>query len=149
MRLSLYGAIVILALAAGLETRAAQGELLSKRYDFRDRVVLEVSETEPGGLRLDTVQFQLPAQTGDRLTRVGGLLTARVAVSNTGSEARKVGLAIALFDDEGRLLAVASGGNKLTAIKPERQKTFSLVFDGVNAEAHKATAFQISLEPKP
>ena len=149
MRWSLCGAIVVLALAAGVETRAAQGELLSKRYDFKDRVILEISQTEPGGLRLDTVQFDLPSRTGDRLTRVAGLLTARVAVSNTGNESRKVGLAIALFDDEGRLLAVASGGNKLTPIKPDRQKTFTLVFDGVNAEAHKATAFHISLEPKP
>ena len=44
---------------------------------------------------------------------------------------------------------MASGGNKLTPIKPERQRTFTLVFDGVNAVAHKATAFQISLLPKP
>ena len=79
----------------------------------------------------------------------GGPLTAEVAVSNTGKQAHMVGLAIALYDDEENLLAVASGGNLLVPLRPDRQKTFHLVFDGVNAEAHKATAFQISLEAKP
>ena len=34
-------------------------------------------------------------------------------------------------------------------MKPDRQKTFNLVFEAVNAEAHKATTFHISLESKP
>ena len=60
-----------------------------------------------------------------------------------------VGIAIALYDDEGHLLGVASGGNRISPVRPDRQKTFHLVFEGVTAEAHKATAFQISLEAKP
>jgi hypothetical protein len=137
------GFVVLLAAAS------APSALLSKRYEFKDGVILQMSATTPSGLRLDTVRFKMPATRGDRLTRTGGLLSARVAVSNTADKALKVGVAIALFDGEGRLLAVASGGSRLSAIKPGRQKTFSLVFDGVNAEAHKATTFDISLEAKP
>jgi len=123
-------------------------ELVSKRFDLKDRVTMTLDMSTGGGLRLDSVHFKMPTPRDDRLTRSAGLLTADVAVSNTSSRSLKAGLGIALFDDEGRMLAVASGG-KLTALKPERQKTFTLLFDGVNAEAHKATTFQISLESKP
>ena len=71
-----------------------------------------------------------------------------MAISNTSGESRKVGLALALFDEEGRLLGVASGGSKLASIKPGRQKSFILLFDGVNSEAHRAATFQISMESK-
>lgn len=126
----------------------AQGELLSKRYQFKSGVVLEMSVPTRSGLRLDTVTFEMPETVEGRLTVASGLLRAKVVVSNLGSDARKVGLAIALYDDEDRLLAVASGGSKLASIKPDRARTYSLVFEGVFAEALRATTFQISLEEK-
>jgi hypothetical protein len=146
MRRVLWGGVgfVIFLVSASAPTA-----LLSKRYEFKADVILQMSATTPSGLRLDSVRFKMPATRGDRLTRTGGLLGARVAVSNTADKSQKVGLAVALFDDEGRLLAVASGGSKLSAIKPARQKTFVLVFEGVHAEAHKATTFHISLESRP
>ncbi len=122
---------------------------VSKRHEFKGGVKLAMALSSTSGLRLDTVRFQVPAPRGDRLLPTGGPLTADVAVSNTAEQAHMVGLAIALYDDEGHLLAVASGGNRIAPIRPDRQKTFNLIFDGVNAEAHKATAFQISLEAKP
>ena len=126
-----------------------QAELLSKRYRFQDGVRLSIGESTGSGLRLDSVRFKVPAPRDDVLTRTGGLVQVEVAVSNTGGGSVKVGLAVALFDDEERLLAVARGGSKLVTVKSGRQKTFRLLFDGVNAEAHKATVFQISVESKP
>ena len=55
---------------------------------------------------------------------------------------------VALFDEQGRLLGVASGGSRVNALKPSRQRTFKLVFDDVNREAYKAKTFQISIESK-
>jgi len=126
----------------------AQGELLSKRYQFKSGVVLEMSVPTKSGLRLDTVRFEMPETVEGRLTVASGLLRAQVVVSNLGAEARKVGLAIALYDDEDRLLAVASGGSNLASTKPDRSRSYSLVFEGVFAEALRATTFQISLEDK-
>jgi hypothetical protein len=139
----LLAAICALALAA-----PAHGELLSKRYQFKDGVVLEMSVPTRNGLRLDTVTFVMPETVDGRLTVASGLLRAQVVVSNLASEPRKIGLAIALFDDQDRLLAVASGGSRLASIKPDRSRSFSLTFDGVFAEANRATTFQISLEAK-
>jgi hypothetical protein len=134
------------ALLFAVATPAAA--LVSKRYRFQEGALLELGATAPGGLRLDSVRFKVPATTDDRITRAAGPFTARVRVSNTADRALRAALAIALFDEEGRLLAVASGGSATAKIKAGRQKSFTLVFDGVNAEAHKATAFQISLEAK-
>jgi len=136
---------VLCALAVAMP---AHGELLSKRYQFKDRVVLEMSVPTKSGLRLDTVRFVMPETVEGRLTVASGLLRAQIVVSNLAAEARKVGLAIALYDDHDRLLAVASGGSKLASIKPDRSRTYNLVFEGVFAEALRATTFQISLEDK-
>ncbi len=148
-RLVLSGILLALLGAAVWAIPNAWAAPLSKRYEFKGGVTLEMAADTTSGLRLDTVRFQVPAARGDRLMPTGGPLTAAVAVSNTAGRSHMVGLAIALYDDEGHLLAVASGGNRIAPIRPDRQKTFNLVFDGLNAEAHKATAFQISLEAKP
>jgi hypothetical protein len=139
---------MILAVAA-INVPATHAELLSKSYVFKAGVTLELGAETGDGLRVDSVKFKLPATVGERTSRVAGLATAHVAVSNTGTSSQKVGVALALFDDEGRLLGVASGGTSLVAIKPGRQKAYTLVFDNVNTLAHRATKFQLSLESKP
>lgn len=138
--------ISILLLAAASAARAA---LFSKIYVFKPETTLDIGVEVESGLRLDTVRFSLPSTLGGRVVRTGGLAQADVAVSNIGSESRRVGIALAVFDDDNRLLGVASGGVKLFPLKPGRQTTYGLVFENVNAEIYKATKFQISVEPKP
>ena len=99
-----------------------RAEMLSKKYHFKPDVVLEIGADAPGGLRLDSVLFRLPRRVKGKSSRTGGPTSARVAVSNTSDSSVRVGLAIALVDDAGRLLGVASGGTRLAAIKPGRQK---------------------------
>lgn len=59
-----------------------------------------------------------------------------------------MGVAIALYDGEGRLVGVASGGTGLMPLKPDRQRSFTLIFDDVNALAAQAQTFQITVESK-
>jgi hypothetical protein len=139
---------VLVSLAALWPAAPVRADLLSKQYLFKADVVLEVGAATADGLRLDAVRFTLPATQAERFVRASGLIRADVAVTNTTADSRKVGLAIALFDAEGHLVGVASGGNKLGAVKAGEQKNFTLVFDGVNAEAPRATTFRISLESK-
>ncbi|MDB4324843.1 hypothetical protein N9971_00710 [bacterium] len=126
----------------------ANAGLLSKTYRFKTDVALQVGETTSEGVRIDTVRFTLPATVGGSHMRTGGLARAQVALSNTVDTGVKVGIAIALFDEAGRLVAVASGGSKLASLKADRQKTFELVFDDVNREAFRAVTFQISVEAR-
>lgn len=139
-------AAALLAGAAGLPARA---ELLSKRFLFKPGTVLQVGESTSDGLRLDEVRFIVDRGSQTAELRLGGPLAAEVAISNTSERSQRVGIAVALFDDAGRLLGVASAGNKIGVIKAGQQSRFRLSFDDVNLEAHRATAFQISLESKP
>jgi hypothetical protein len=137
-------AALVLALAAP----PAGAVLLSKRFELKTGVLLEIGATTPGGARLDTVRFLVPVPVEGKHRRTGGEVKAEVAVSNTGTAPLQVGLAIAIHDKEERLVGVASGGTGLIPIPPGRQKTFDLVFQDVNDDAPAATTFQISLEQK-
>ncbi len=143
------GLAVLLATAtlAGLGLQPLHAALFSKRYQFKNGVKLELGVALPGGLRVDNVQFTIPG-AGSTRARVDGPGRADVAISNDSKESRRVGIALALYDGEGRLLAVASGGSRFLPLKPDRQATYTLVFDDVNSEIHKAMTFQISIEPR-
>ena len=90
--------------------------------------------------------FKSPSSIGKKIWS-SGILKADITVTNLGVEARKFGIAVALFDDEGRLLGVASHGTTFP-LKPERQAIYTLDFTNVNSELFKATKFKISIEPK-
>lgn len=140
---SLAASIAILA------STATFAELVSKKYEFKEGVTLEVGADTGDGLRIDTVRFQLPTTPGGRYLRTLGIVSAEVTVSNSSENSGKIGIAIALFDAEGRLVGAANGGTKLMPVKPGRQKTYTLIFEGVNSAAHSTTTFQISFESKP
>ncbi len=131
-----------------LASEATAG-LLSKTYQFKKDVTLQLTAVTDDGLRVDTVRFEFPAAAGGRFFGSGGNVSVEVAISNTGSTGHKVGIAVALFDDQERLLGVASGGSRLVALKADRQKSFRLIFGDVNGEALRAETFKISVESKP
>lgn len=141
------GIVVVLLGALGLG-QASTG-LMSRQYEFKPGVILEIAASTEDGLRLDNIRFQVPSKVSGKILRVSGLFTAEVAVSNMSGSPTKVGVAIALFDPEGRLVGVASGGNRLGAIKAGRQKSFTLVFDDVNSFFDAAKTFQITIESEP
>ncbi len=141
--------IHVLALLSVLTLASeATADLLSKTYQFKKDVTLQLTAVTDDGLRVDTVRFEFPATAGGRFGS-GGNVSVEVAISNTASTGHKVGIAVALFDDEDRLLGVASGGSRLVALKADRQKSFRLIFDGVNGEVLRAETFKISVESKP
>lgn len=131
-----------------LAMSAAHAGLYSKTYQFKPNVALDVGTTTQDGLRIDTIRFDVPTAVGGKLLQTRGLLRAEVAISNVSSATRRVGIAFALFDAEARLVGVASGGSQVAGLKAGRQQTYHLAFDSVNAEAFKATTFQISVEAR-
>ena len=115
MRLPVFLALLTLSLLA--IAPAAQADTFSKKYRFVSDKTLEVGESVGSGMRLDSVQFVLPAPSGESILRIGGLPEAVVAISNMSQDSIKVGVAIAVYDEEGRLLGVASGGSAMRGIR--------------------------------
>ena len=133
------GALVILA-------PAVRAGLLSKTYEFRSDVFLEIGAVTDDGLRLDNVRFQMPSATA---VRTAAEATATVTITNTSDSSKRVGMGIALYDDGGRMVGVVAGGTKLMPLKAGKQKIYKLIFEHVYVEAPRATTFQISVESKP
>src|SRR5262245_41107756 len=128
---------------------AVQADTFSKKYRFVQEKTLEIGETVGEGMRLDSVQFVFPAASGAKILRIGGVPEAVVAISNLSEASMKIGVAVAVYDEEGRLLGVASGGSAMRGIRAYRQVGYSLKFDYVNGEMTKAATFQVSVETKP
>jgi hypothetical protein len=140
----------VLSLCLLLAIPSADADTFSKKYRFVSDKTLEIGEPVGAGMRLDSVQFVFPPPSGGgRILRIGGLPQAVVALSNMSQESVKIGVALAVFDEEGRLLGVASGGSAMRGIRAYRQVGYSLKFDYVNGEMAKAATFQVSVETKP
>ncbi|MBI3131106.1 MAG: hypothetical protein HYZ13_07095 [Acidobacteria bacterium] len=71
---------------------------------------------------------------------------AQVEVINTSKVTKVPGFAVAVLDGEGRLLGAATGGSKLTGVKPGETETFDLNFDQVNARIPKGATFLLTVE---
>jgi hypothetical protein len=130
---------------AGSDARA---ELFSKAYAFKPGTTLQVGAEMPAGLRLDSVEFILPKDDGTQTGTFSGP-KVKVSISNLGTAAAKIGVAIAVTDVDGRLVGVASGGTKLFPLRADRQIVYTLSVDGVRSELAKGTVFRISVEPTP
>jgi hypothetical protein len=122
--------------------------LFSKAYTFKPDTILQVGAEMPAGLRLDSVEFVLPKNDATQ----DGTFTGpkvKVAISNLGTSAAKIGVAIAVTDADGRLVGVASGGTKLFPLRAGRQIVYTLSIDGVRSELAQGTVFRLSVEPTP
>ena len=127
----------------------AQAMMLSKEYEFKPQVELVIgAEVRDGeqGIRLDTVQFLFPDAT--QMVRFSNAIKVDVSISNLGVTSQKIGVAIALFADDGTLVGVASGGSKWMAIKGDRRSFYTLKFSDVDSRISEATRFRITLESR-
>lgn len=137
--------VAAILVAAGIDARA---DLFSKAYAFKPDTVLEVGAEMPGGLRLDSVEFVVPKPGTDQGGTFGGP-KVKVGISNLGTTAVKIGVAIAVTDADGRLVGVASGGTKLFPVRADRAIVYSLSITGVRSKLAEGTVFRISVEPSP
>jgi hypothetical protein len=138
--------VTLTILFALVVARPAAAGIISKTYEFNAGAILEIGMPTDDGLRLESVRFQMPTTTG---VRTSSEATIEVIVSNGSDRGKRVGIGVALFDAQGRLVGVASGGTRLVGLKAGRNKSYKLVFADLNVEAPRATTFQISLETKP
>lgn len=135
-------------LACGLLVGDARAELFSKSYTFKTNTLLQVGSEMPSGLRFDSIEFVVPKPDEAGTATFSGP-KAKVTISNVGKSSVTVAIAIAVTDEPGRLVGVATGGTKLFPLRAGRQMTYSLDFGGVNSELAAGTVFRISIEPKP
>ncbi len=141
---NIVSAVVLLVLAAA----PAIAGTASGEYLFKLDVPLELKVEVEKGLSIDTIQFYTAGRGPASFFRAGDVMKAEITVSNVSEEGKMIGLAVALFDEKGKLVGVASGGNKFLAQRDERQRTYTLVFNHVNRLADNASSFKVTVETR-
>jgi hypothetical protein len=116
-----------------------------QKFPYQWDVVLPL-KAEVDGLRLNTIFFNRREVQAWPLRGAEFGTRARIEVTNTAKTTRVPNFAVAVFDDENRLLGVATGGSKLTGVAPGETESFDLNFSRVLQRLPKGTSFVLSVE---
>lgn len=98
------------------------------------------------GLKINTIFFNVRKPNVALLRSTEWGTRAQVEVTNAGTRTRIPGFAVAVLDGEGKLLGVATGGSKVTGVKPGETETFDLDFTQVKERLPKGATFILSME---
>jgi len=117
----------------------------SKKFSYAWDVLIPL-DVEVDGLKLNTIFFNRREIQSGLLKGADFGTRAQVEVTNTSDKTRIPNFAVAVFDDEERLLGVAIGGTKLLGVRPGTTESFDLNFSRVLQRLPKGTHFVLSLE---
>ncbi|MBK9797752.1 MAG: hypothetical protein IPP58_14930 [Holophagaceae bacterium] len=136
------------ATAASAPSPLAPLTFYSESFSFAWDRVIPLSITVDG-LKVSSIFFNKRAVQSGFL----GILKeaefgtrAKVEVTNLGKRAKVPGFAVAVLDQDGRLIGVASGGTKVGTVKPGETETFDLNFSQVKERLASGDKFLLAIE---
>jgi len=118
----------------------------SFRLPYIWNATIPIKDVALDGLKVNSIAFSKrkaavwPIKDAEFGTR------ATIEVTNTADKPRVPGFAVAIFDDEDRLLGVATGGTKLGSVRPGKTESFDLNFHQVLERLPKGHHFHLSIE---
>jgi hypothetical protein len=131
----------LLVLAATLVPAGASSN--SARYKFEGNKALSL-DLAVEDVRVDAIKFEWPAT----LMRIKTGYKATVKVVNGSSRQAGIGIAVALYDQEGKLVGAGTGGTTLGTIDPGDSAQISVDFGHVTERVEQTATFQIALETR-
>lgn len=127
------------------------GEVATQKYDWKPVNGVQEVHVETNRVVLSQIEFDF----GQKMAPFRSSTARAVGrVDNNGFIPQEVGVAIAIFDAEGNLIAAGSGGVKVGYLSKGERDTFTVRFVYVYRNLDKAASFIVSLEtrekpPKP
>ena len=138
------GALLAAMLAVlGVPITPAAAGTNSARYNFEGNKWLSL-DLSVGDVRTDVIRFDWPST-------VLGIKTsykAVVKVVNGSSSQVSVGVAVALYDANSKLLGAGTTGSRVGTIDPGDTAEFTVDFDHVTERLEQATQFHIALQTR-
>ncbi len=120
-------------------------ELVSKKFDWSPVGGIQRVDMQLNDVAISEVRFDL----GDTVAPIRvSSAKAVVRVDNNSQVDQEVGVAIAVFDAEGNLVAAGDGGNKVGDLNKGDRSEFTLHFSYVYRNLRSARSFLITLETK-
>jgi len=135
--------MVVLALAAPA-LRASAGDV-TKRFDWAPANGVQVLDWTENGITVKQISFDLGSVLRP-LTVSTAHAVARV--DNDSNVNAVVGLAIAVFDAENRLVAAGEGGVKMGHLSKGERDDFKISFSHVFRNISTAKYFYVTVETK-
>jgi hypothetical protein len=117
----------------------------SQKFEFKWDSLIPLG-FEIDGLKVNSIFFNTRDLKARWLKDSTFGTRAQVEVTNAAKSHRIPGFAVAVFDQDGRLLGVASGGTKVGVIKPGTTETFDLNFTPVKERLPRGDHFVLSVE---
>jgi len=137
-RLSLCVALSLLALPA-------LADVVTKKFDWQPVGGIQKVAMDNNDIAISQIKFDL----GDTIAPIRrSSAKAKVRVDNNSERDQEVGVAIAIFDDQGNMLAAGSGGNKFGELNKGDREEFTVSFPYVYRNLKNARSFLITLETK-
>jgi hypothetical protein len=126
-------------------------EVATQKYDWKPVNGVQEVHVESNRVVLSQLEFDF----GQKMVPFrSSTAHATARVDNNGFIPQEVGVAVAIFDAEGNLIAAGSGGVKVGYLSKGERDTFMIRFVYVYRNLDKAASFTASLEtrekpPKP
>ncbi len=134
---------IALVLSVFLVAGAARGDISTKKFDWAPVNGIQQVDFQWNGLSVDQIEWNL----GNRVKPLDvSTASATVRLDNNSKTDMVVGLAIAVFDESGNLIAAGSGGNKLGHLNKGDRDEFRIAFPYVYRNLPNAKTFLITLE---
>jgi hypothetical protein len=137
----LLAALLTLAIAA-----PASAELITKKFDWSPVGGIQRVDIQVNDMAISEIRFDL----GDTVAPIRmSSAKAIVRVDNNSQIDQEVGVAVAVFDGEGNLIAAGNGGNKVGELNKGERQEFTVHFAYVYRNLRSARSFLVTLETKP
>jgi len=132
-----------LVLTVLLIASAARADIMTKKFDWTPAAGVQRVDFEWNGLAVAQIEWNL----GSRVKPLDfSTASASVRLDNNSRIDMVVGIAIAVFDDNGNLVAAGSGGNKVGHLNKGDRDDFRVAFPYVYRNLANAKTFLITLE---
>ena len=132
----LCAALLAAAAPAGAATNSARYRFEGNRWLSLDLAVEDI--------RADVIRFEWPAT----VLGIKSGYKAVVKVTNGSTRQASIGIAIAIYDADARLVGTGTTGTKVGTLSPGDTAEFGISFENVTARLGTADQFHIALETR-
>lgn len=137
---------ITLSLAALLFSHLLSAEVVTKKYNWSPVNGVQKLQFEWNDIDISQIQLDL----GDTVKPLRfSSAKAVVRVDNNSARDQEVGVAMAIFDEAGTMLAAGSGGIKVGDLDKGERDTFTIRFPYVYRNLRDASYFLLTVETKP
>jgi hypothetical protein len=135
-----------LVLAALFFSRLLPAEIVTQKFNWSPVNGVQRLRFEWNDIAISEIQFDLGDQVKPFKTSTA---KAVVRVDNNSARDQEIGLALALFDESGTMLAAGSGGIKMGDLDHGERDTFTVRFPYVYRNLKNVKYFFLTVETKP